>query len=83
MAVQPAPGSQATKSEDKTEDLSTAPPMSLRSSAPTQKRNSFETMLRNAPSPALANIGGRKHKRKSAHRGRSVVAAIGVFLILG
>jgi hypothetical protein len=83
MAVQPAPGSQPTKSEDKTEDLSTAPPMSLRKSAPAQKRNSFETMLRNAPAPAPANIGGRKHKRKSAHRGRSVMAAIGVFLILG
>ena len=82
IAVKPAPGSTAVKTKASSEDISVAPPLSVRRQATPVQRNTFESVLRNAPAPAGASIGSRKHHARAKHRGRGLIAAIGVFVIL-
>jgi hypothetical protein len=82
IAVQPAPGNTAVKTNDSSKNIASAPPLSVRRSSTPVQRNSFESVLRNAPAPAGASIGARKHHKRTKHRGRGLIAAIGVFVIL-
>ena len=82
IAVKPAPHA-VQKETSRQKDISTAPPMTLRTARSKQQRNSFESVLRNAPAPAPTNIGGRGHHQKRKGRARGMLAALGILIILG
>lgn len=83
IAVKPVPQSEVSSNSPATQNIDTPPPLTTRSSRQPQQRNSFESVLRNAPAPTPASIGGRSHHKKRKGRARGVFAAIGIVFILG
>ena len=83
IAVKQAPSNAKQVAGQPVENLTSAPPLTLRTTRAKQQRNSFESVLRNAPAPAPIHIGRKGKKSASQRKTRGMLAVFGILVILG